>query len=141
MNAALVQQRLIAMLSSCFGGLALLLASVGLYGLMAFTVVQRRNEMGIRMALGAQRGDVVSLVVREAMLLVVIGIAIGVPAALGVARLASSQISGLLFGLEATDPFTFTAATLALASVAAFAAYLPARRASRVDPMLALRTE
>jgi len=141
MNAALVQQRLIAMLSSLFGGLALLLACVGLYGLLAFTLVQRTGEMGIRMSLGARRGDVVWLVVSEALLLVAIGIAVGVPAALGVARLASSQISGLLFGLEGTDPFTIATAAFALASVAAFAAYLPARRASRVDPMVVLRTE
>ena len=141
MNAALVQQRLIAMLSSLFGGLALLLACVGLYGLLSFTLVQRTGEMGIRMALGARRGDVVWLVVSDALLLVATGIAVGVPAALAVARFASSQISGLLFGLEATDPFTIVTAAFALASVAAFAAYLPARRASRVDPMVALRAE
>jgi predicted permease len=141
MNAALVQQRLIAMLSGLFSGLALMLACVGLYGLLAFTLVQRTGEIGIRMALGARRGDVVWLVVSEALLLVAAGIAIGVPAALAVARLASSQISGLLFGLEATDPFTIATAAFALASVAAFAAYLPARRAARVDPMVALRTE
>jgi predicted permease len=141
MNAALVQQRLIAMLSGLFSGLALMLACVGLYGLLAFTLVQRTGEIGIRMALGARRGDVVWLVVSEALLLVAIGIAIGVPAALAVARLASSQISGLLFGLEATDPFTIATAAFALASVAAFAAYLPARRAARVDPMVALRTD
>jgi len=139
MDAALVQQRLIALLSSLFGALALLLACVGLYGLLSFGLVQRRTEMGIRMALGAQRGDVVWMVVREALLLVLIGVAAGVPAALAMTRLASSQISGLLFGLEATDPSTFAAATLALAGVATFAAYLPARRASRVDPMVVLR--
>jgi predicted permease len=141
MHAALVQQRLIAMLSSLFGGLALLLACVGLYGLLSFTLVQRTGEIGIRMALGARRGDVVWLVVSEALLLVAIGIAVGVPAALAAARLASSQISGLLFGLEATDPFTIATAAVALASVAALAAYLPARRASRVDPMAVLRAE
>jgi ABC-type antimicrobial peptide transport system permease subunit len=141
MGAALVQQRLIALLSSLFGGLALLLACVGLYGLLAFALVQRTSELGIRMALGARRGDVVWMVVREAWLLVAIGIAVGVPAALAVGRLAASQISGLLFGLEATDPLTIVAAALALATVATFAAYLPARRASRVDPMIALRAE
>ena len=86
MDAALVQQRLIAMLSTLFGGLALVLACVGLYGLLAFTLVQRTSEMGIRMALGARRGDVVWLVVSEALLLVAIGIAVGVPAALAVGR-------------------------------------------------------
>ena len=141
MNAALVQQRLIAMLSSVFGGLALLLACVGLYGLLTFTMVQRKSEMGIRMALGAQRGDVVWLVTSEAMLLVAIGIAVGLPAALAAARLASNQISGLLFGLEATDPLTIGTAIVGLTSVAAFAAYFPARRASCVDPMQVLRTE
>ena len=141
MGAALVQQRLVALLSSFFGGLALLLACVGLYGLLAFALVQRTSELGIRMALGAQRRNVVWMVVREAWLLVAIGIAVGVPAAIAVARLASNQISGLLFRLEATDPLTIVAATLALATVATFAAYLPARRASRVDPMVALRAE
>ena len=118
-----------------------LLACVGLYGLLAFALVQRTSELGIRMALGAQRRNVVWMVVREAWLLVAIGIAVGVPAAIAVARLASNQISGLLFRLEATDPLTIVAATLALATVATFAAYLPARRASRVDPMVALRAE
>jgi ABC-type antimicrobial peptide transport system permease subunit len=141
MNAALVQQRLIAMLSSAFGALALALACVGLYGLLTFTVVQRRAEMGIRMALGARRGDVVRLIAGEAMRLVAIGVALGVPAAIAAGRLASSQISGLLFGLDATDSLTILLAAAVLASVAAVAAYLPARRAARVDPMLALRTE
>jgi len=141
MHAALVQHRLIAMLSSLFGALALLLACLGLYGLLAFTLVQRTSEMGIRMALGAQRSDVVRLILREALLLVGIGVAVGVPMTLAAARLASNQISGLLFGLEATDPATIAGATFALVSVALFAAYLPARRASRVDPMVVLRRE
>ena len=139
MGAALVQQRLIALLSSLFGGLALLLACVGLYGLLAFAMVQRIGEMGVRMALGARRVDVVWLVVREAWLLVAVGIGVGVPAALGAARVASSQIAGLLFGLAATDPLTIAAAACSLFVVATLAAYLPARRASRVDPMVALR--
>ena len=141
MGAALVQQRLIALLSSLFGGLALLLACVGLYGLLAFAMVQRIGEMGVRMALGARRVDVVWLVVREAWLLVAIGIAVGLPAALGAARAASSQIAGLLFGLAAADPLTIAAAACSLFVVATLAAYLPARRASRVDPMVALRAE
>ena len=114
MHAALVQQRLIAMLSTLFGVLGLLLACVGLYGLMAFAMVQRTGEMGVRLALGASRRDVAWLVVRDALTLVLAGMAIGIPAALAAARLASSQISGLLFGLEATDP-----ATIALAALAA----------------------
>lgn len=141
MDAVFIQERLIATLSSFFSILALLLACVGLYGVLAFAVVQRTGEMGIRMALGAGRGDVVWMVMREALLLVLIGIAIGVPAALAVARLASSQVSGLLFGLNATDPLTIATASALLASVAAIAGYLPARRASRVDPMVALRNE
>jgi predicted permease len=141
MGAALVQQRLIALLSSLFGGLALLLACVGLYGLLAFAMVQRTGEMGVRMALGARRADVVWLVVREAWLLVAAGIAVGVPAALGAARVASSQIAGMVFGLKATDPLTIAAAACCLFVVATLAAYLPARRASRVDPMVALRAE
>lgn len=141
MDAALVQQRLMAMLTSLFGALALLLACVGIYGLLAFSVTQRTGEIGIRTALGARRGNVIWLVMREALVLVGIGIAIGLPAALLVARLASSQIPGLLFGLEANDPLTLTVATTFLILVAALAAYLPARRASRVDPMMALRNE
>jgi hypothetical protein len=141
MNAALVQQRLVALLSTAFGSLALLLASLGLYGLLAFGVVQRRNELGIRVALGAGRGDVAWLVVRDALVLVAAGVAIGVPAALVMARLASSQIAGLLYGLRATDPLTIAAAAAILAAVAVVAAYLPAQRASRVDPMVALRAE
>jgi predicted permease len=141
MGAALVQQRLVALLSSLFGGLALLLACVGLYGLLAFAIVQRTGEMGVRMALGARRADVVWLVVREAWLLVAAGIAVGIPAAVAAARLASSQIAGLLFGLAATDPLTIAIASGSLFVVATMAAYLPARRASHVDPMVALRTE
>jgi predicted permease len=141
MSAALVQQRLIGLLSGLFGALALLLACVGLYGLLSCGLVQRTTEIGVRMALGARRGDVLWMVVREALILVGIGIAVGVPVALAVTRLASSQISGLLFGLEATDPITVAGAALVLTAVATFAAYWPARRASRVDPMVALRAE
>jgi ABC-type antimicrobial peptide transport system permease subunit len=141
MDAALIQDRLIATLSSFFSVLALLLASVGLYGLLAFTVVQRTGEMGIRTALGAQRGAVVWMILKEALCLVLIGVAIGVPVSLGAARLVSSRISGLLFGLKATDPLTIAAATALLVMAAAIAGYLPARRASRVDPMVALRNE
>ena len=141
MGAALIQEHLIAMLSSLFGGLALLLASVGLYGLLAFAVVQRTNEMGIRMAVGARRIDVVWMVIREALVLVTIGVLIGVPAALAAARFASSQISGLLYGISATDPVTIALAASLLIAVAAVASYFPARRASLVDPMVALRNE
>jgi predicted permease len=141
MGAALVQQRLIAMLSSLFGALALLLACVGVYGVLAFGVVQRTTEMGIRMALGARRGDVVWLVVREALLLVTIGILVGAPVVLAVGRFAASRNPSLLFRLEATDPVIILSATVALIAVATIAAFLPARRASLVDPMVVLRAE
>ena len=141
MNGLLSRERLVASLSTLFGLLALLLASVGLYGLMAFSVVQRTGEMGLRMALGAARQSVVRLVMREAMLLVGIGLVVGVPCALVTGRLASSQMSGLLFGLSATDPLTMIGAVVVLMTVAAVAAYLPAVRAARVDPMVALRND
>jgi predicted permease len=141
MNAALIRERLIASLSGFFGILAMLLASVGLYGLLAFAVVQRTGEIGIRMALGARPGAVMWMVTREALLLVLIGVLVGIPAALAMAHLASNQISGLLFGLSPTDPLTIAAATALLVWVAIVAGYLPARRASRVDPIMALRNE
>jgi ABC-type antimicrobial peptide transport system permease subunit len=97
--------------------------------------------MGIRMALGANRADVIWTVMREALALVAAGVLIGVPVALLVGRVASNRISGLLFGLRATDPLTIAAATIIMALIAAGAGYVPARRASRVDPMTALRTE
>ena len=141
MNGLLSRERLVASLSSIFGIVALVLAAVGLYGLMAFAVVQRTGEMGLRMALGAARETVVRMVLRDALILVGLGLAIGVPAALIAGRLASSQLSGLLFGLSTTDPVTLTGAALLLIGVAAVAAYLPAVRAARVDPMMALRND
>jgi len=141
MGAVLIRDRLIATLSTVFSVLALLLACVGLYGLLAFSVVQRRAEMGIRMALGANRADVIWTVMREALILVAVGILVGVPVALLLGRVAANRVSGLLFGLQATDPLTIAAATIVMALIAAGAGYVPARRASRVDPMVALRTE
>jgi ABC-type antimicrobial peptide transport system permease subunit len=137
----LIRERLIATLSSLFGALALLLACVGLYGLLAFSVVQRAGEVGIRMALGASRGDVLWMMLREALLLAFAGLAIGVPVAIAAGRIASSRVSGLLFGLKATDPLTVAGAAALLVLVSGIAAYLPARRASRVDPLVALRNE
>jgi predicted permease len=140
-DALLGRERLVAALTSLFSAVALLLAAVGLYGLMAFAVVQRTTEMGIRMALGAARRMVLGLMMREALSLVAIGLAIGVPAALVTGRLARNQISGLLFGVTATDPGTMLGAAAVLVLVGAAAAYLPAARASRVDPMVSLRSD
>ncbi len=136
-NETLAQERLFARLSSFFGVLALLLASIGLYGLMSYSVARRTHEIGIRMALGAQPGNVRWLVLREMLSMVVIGVAIGLPAAYA----ATKVISSMLFGLTATDPLTIATATLFLIGVSAIAGYLPARRASRVDPLVALRYE
>jgi predicted permease len=137
LERVLLPERLIALLSGFFGGLALLLASIGLYGLLSYTVTCRTAEIGLRIALGAQQKDVLWLVLREAVLLVLVGFSIGLPTALAATRL----ISGMLFGLSATDPVTASLAGLLLLAVAAFAGYLPARKASRVDPMMALRHE
>ena len=131
------KERLIAFLSSFFTLIALLLASIGLYGVMAYAVARRTSEIGIRMALGAEHRSILRMVMRETLLLVTIGVAIGVFAALASTRLVSS----MLFGLEPTDPVTLVAATGVMLAVAACAGYLPARRASRVDPMVALRYE
>ena len=131
------QERLFASLSSFFGLLALSLAAIGLYGVMAYGVVRRTNEIGIRMALGAQRLDVVWLVLQESLLLVALGIGIGLGTAVATTRLIAWQ----LFGLTPMDPLTITLATLLLLGVAAIASYLPARKASRFDPLVALRCE
>ena len=136
-DRSLVQQKLVARLASFFGVLALLLACVGLYGVLSYTVARRTNEIGIRMALGAQRRDVVWLVLREALTLVVIGVVMGLAASFAATQTASS----LLFDLKPNDPLTIKLATLLLLIVAALAGYLPLRRASRVDPMAALRDE
>jgi predicted permease len=134
-DSYLIEDRLLAKIATFFSLLALLLASIGLYGVMAYDVARRTHEIGIRMALGAQRRDVVGLVMRETMLLAVIGVIIGLIAALGATRLIESR----LYGLKPNDPLTIALAGLLLLTVAALAGYLPSRRASRVDPMLALR--
>ncbi len=135
--ASLREERLVATLSSGFGLLALLLSCLGLYGILSYTVARRTNEIGIRMALGADRHDVLWLVLRDALRLVLLGVALGIPAALAATRLTSSQ----LFGISAADPVAIGLATLALLAVAAVAGYLPAWRATRVDPLVALRSE
>lgn len=137
LKAALSVDRLIAGLASFFGGLALVLAAVGLYGLMSYSVVRRTSEIGVRMALGAERQAVVRLVLRETLSMVLAGIAVGVPAALLVSRF----ISGMIFGLSATDPLSIAVASLILMLVAGLAGFFPANRASRIDPMTALRSE
>ena len=129
--------RLIAWLASAFGLLATLLASIGLYGVTAFSVARRTREIGIRMALGARRGDVIRLVTREVLLLSAIGIAAGISLALALGKLVESQ----LYEIKGRDPVVMTAATLIILVVAGFASYLPARRAARIDPTRALRYE
>jgi ABC-type antimicrobial peptide transport system permease subunit len=131
------QERIIAQLSTVFGGLALLLAAIGLYGVLSYAVAQRTNEIGIRMALGAERGTVVRMVLRETAVLIAIRLAAGVPASLACARLIQSK----LFGLKPADPVTLAAAVGIMIAVAIVSGYLPARRASRVDPLIALRYE
>jgi predicted permease len=136
-DAEIVEQRVTAMLSAFFAALALLLASIGLYGLMSYTVTRRTREIGIRVAVGAQRQNVLWLVLRETLTLSLLGIAIGIPSALAATRL----IATMLFGLSPSDLPTITAVSLLLLLVAVFAGYLPARRASAIDPIVALRTE
>jgi predicted permease len=129
------QEKIFAQAYALFGGLALLVASIGLFGLMSYAVARRTNEIGIRMALGAQGADVMRQVLVESMILVAIGVAIGVAGSLGTGRFVST----LLFGLAPTDVLTIVAATGLMIAVSALAGFLPARRASRVDPMVALR--
>ena len=128
---------MIASLATVFGFLATLLAAIGLYGVMAYTVSQRKREIGIRMALGAEPGEVIWMVMRDVMWLVAIGVAVGVPASLALMRAVQSQ----LYGLSTHDPLTLTLATVGLALIASAAGFLPAFRASRLDPMTALRYE
>lgn len=136
-DQSLVQERFIAQTATVFSLVALMLACVGLYGVMSNAVTQRTNEIGIRMALGAESRDVVKLVMKEVSWLVGVGAAIGLLAAFATMRL----VSNLLFGIRPGDPSTIAFATLLLIAVAALAGYLPARRASRVDPLIALRAE
>jgi putative ABC transport system permease protein len=131
------QNRLYAILFSVFAGIAMLLAAVGIYGVMSYSVTQRTQEIGIRMALGAQVKDVLRLVVRGGLALSMIGVAIGLAGAFALTRLLRS----LLFGVTPTDAVTFVGVSLMLLFVALLACYIPARRASKVDPLVALRYE
>jgi macrolide transport system ATP-binding/permease protein len=134
---SLVRERAIAQLSSFFAALALALSAIGLYGTISFAVARRTSEIGIRMALGAERVGVVRMVLRDAMLLAGIGMVVGLPLAL----LATRQMSSMLYGLGSIDVPSVVYSMLALSMVAAIAGYLPARRAANVDPMTALRHE
>jgi predicted permease len=131
------QEKLFAQAYVSFGGLALLVASIGLFGVMSYSVARRTNEIGIRMTLGARTRDVMGMVMRESMVLVAAGVAIGVAAALAASRL----IASLLFGLTPNDPLAMAGAITVMLAVSALAGYLPARRATKVDPMVALRCE
>ena len=136
-DESLSAQRVMAGLSAFFGILATLLAAIGLYGVMAYTVTRRTREIGIRLALGAGRASLLKLVLREVALLTVAGVVIAIPVALAITRLVRSE----LYGIVPNDPLSIAAAAILLASVALLAGYIPAERATRVDPLTALRYE
>jgi putative ABC transport system permease protein len=131
------QRKLSTILIGTFAGIALLLSTIGIYGVMSYTVSQRTRELGIRMALGSSREGVLGLVLKQGMTLAVLGVVLGLGGAFALTRLIESQ----LYGVEPTDPTTFVAVTLTLTLVALMASLLPAMRATRVDPMVALREE
>jgi len=137
MDESVATRRFTLLLLGLFALLALLLGAVGIYGVMAYTVTQRTQEIGIRLALGVQTGDVFKLVVRQGLDLVLVGIAIGLAGAFALTRL----IASLLFMVSVTDPVTFISLPLLLAAVALLACWLPARRATKVDPLAAIRRE
>jgi ABC-type antimicrobial peptide transport system permease subunit len=136
-SRSISRQRFNMLLMTVFGSAALLLAAIGIYGLMAYSVAQRAQEIGIRLALGASTRDVRRMVISQGMRLAVVGVAIGVASAFGLARVVAS----LLYGVTPRDPVVFTATPIALALVAFVGVWLPARRAVRVDPVSALRAE
>jgi putative ABC transport system permease protein len=137
LRGSIAQQRFQTLLLTLFAALALTLTAVGLYGVMAYSVAQRTQELGIRIALGAQSRDVLRLVVKQGMTLTFIGVALGLSGALALTRL----LKNLLFSVSPTDPLTFAVIVLLLASVALLACFVPARRATKVDPLVALRCE
>jgi ABC-type antimicrobial peptide transport system permease subunit len=134
---SVLNQRLVAQLCTFFGILAALLACIGIYGVVSYGITRRTNEFGIRMALGAERRDVLWMVLRETLRLVLIGVALGLAVALVASRLVQTE----LFGLKSYDPLAIALALTAMIAAASFAGYLPARRATGIDPMLALRHE
>jgi putative ABC transport system permease protein len=137
MADTVARARFNTLLLALFAGLATLLAAVGIFGVMNYSVTLRTREIGLRMALGAQPGQVLMLILKQGLLLTLIGIGIGLAGALALTRIMSS----LLFGVNATDPVTFTALVLLLTVVSLLACYIPARRATKVDPLIALRYE
>ena len=134
---SLSQQRFNMLLLATFSGLALFLAAIGIYSVLAYSVRRRVREIGVRMALGAQRGDILRMILGQGTKLALIGAGIGIAGALAMTRLMSSQ----LFGVTATDPLTFLSVSALIVVVALLACYIPARRATKVDPMVALRYE
>jgi putative ABC transport system permease protein len=137
LNASVAQPRFHTLLLGLFGAIALILAAVGIFGVISYSVSRRTRELGIRMALGAQPGSVLSMIMRETLALTLIGIAVGIPCAVATARL----ITHLLFKVSPYDPATLALVPLVLIAVGALASYIPARRAMRVDPMVVLRYE
>ena len=137
LSESAAQPRFYALLLGVFAGVALLLAVIGIYGVMSYTVAQRTHEIGIRMALGARAGDVLRMIIGRGMAQAVLGIALGLAAAMALTRL----LSRLLYGIAPNDPMTFVAGSVLLATVALLAGFVAARKATKVDPMIALRVE
>jgi putative ABC transport system permease protein len=135
--ASIAQRRFTSLLCTIFAGAGLLLAIVGLFGVMSYSVAQRTHEIGVRVAVGAEKTDILQLILKEGMFITSLGIGVGLVGTLALSSILKSQ----LYGVTATDPFTFLGVAFALALVALLACYIPARRATRVDPMVALRYE